>query len=299
MCVICVKPGGIDLPDIDCFKSAHNSNPHGAGFMVAHPNGAQIIIEKGFFNPCDMYDVVNRTAELLKRPLKDLSMVFHWRLATHGSHSKGNCHPFPLTDDLASLKAETLQWFGPAMAHNGVFPIDVPRDERDLSDTQWGIMQVFSKLIFDEIESAQDNDIPLLNTGRIVVLDPTGRLVRRGYWQEDAGCFWSNNSYRPSKYVSERRDVDELEARYDFHDDCPDELSDEDFDAYVESGGGFCPQCTGVNLDIGEIEAGIEIGQVTRKVKCLDCEATWQEEYYLSGVSQAIPGKKEDEHAEE
>jgi hypothetical protein len=272
MCIICIKPVGMPLPDLECFKSAHVMNPHGAGFMVAHPDKQQVIIEKGFFDPYSMYEMANRTAERLKKTFEDLSMVLHWRLATHGSHSKGNCHPFPLTDDLASLKAETIQWFGPAMAHNGVFRIDVPRDERDLSDTQWGIMSLLSTLTFDEIEKASEDAIPILNSGRIVLLDPTGRLIRKGSWVEDKGCFWSNPSYW-SFSSNRRRDIEDLEERYQFHDDCPDGLGymDDDVECYVESGGGFCPECTGMNLDSGGYQSGDQPGVITRIVKCTDC----------------------------
>lgn len=290
MCVICIKPAGAALPGIETFRSAHDSNPHGAGFMVADPGGEKVIVHKGFFDPGDMYEFVVQLAARLGAPPEDLNMVIHWRYATHGSRTPGNCHPFPLTADVEALKSPSIEWNGPAMAHNGVFPIEVPRDERDLSDTQAAIMKVFSEMTFDDIDGAADRDIPILGSNRIVVLDPSGRITHKGSWLEDSGCWWSNGTYRRFTRSHDRQQET---------DDCPSFLEDEepqwDDENYVQNGGGYCPACYCTDIGVGGFIEDCQPGVIVRNCICNQCKVTWQEEYCLVDASRTAAESNEEE----
>lgn len=52
---------------------------------------------------------------------------------------------------------------------------------------------------------------------------------------------------------------------------------------YVTSGGAACPFCESSNIEGGEHDC--EGTFSWQEVSCLDCEATWQDVYTLTGIS--------------
>lgn len=114
MCLIVRKPAGVVWP-LGVLRSAAKKNPDGIGWM--YHDGAQLRVGR-YVNP-------NRKA--YKRKLLDVAaalvdheVVLHLRMATHGTVSPGNCHPFKVIDGLY-------------MMHNGV--LDGEKPEGVESDT--------------------------------------------------------------------------------------------------------------------------------------------------------------------
>lgn len=124
--------------------------------------------------------------------------LFHSRITTHGSTSKANCHPFQIGNDRLSV-----------LAHNGMLPI---KDDGKRSDTR----------IFAEDILPANGGVSLLNSrkrrkelaefakgSKLVILsaNPASKedyyIINEddGDWSSD-GVWWSNNSYRWSRYTS-------------------------------------------------------------------------------------------------
>lgn len=80
MCVIIYKPAGKELPSLDILDKAYHRNPHGCGLV------SPSVFYKGLS--------YNSFKKNLKECCSDEPLLIHFRLATHGSVKKPNCHPF-------------------------------------------------------------------------------------------------------------------------------------------------------------------------------------------------------------
>lgn len=103
MCVIIIKPEGFKLPGEQELYYAKQCNPHGFGFVT----------EKRLFKTLDF----NEFMKEIKKVRRDENCIMHFRLATHGSIKKANCHPF---------KKGNI-----AFCHNGVLSIQPDGDKTD------------------------------------------------------------------------------------------------------------------------------------------------------------------------
>lgn len=105
MCVICYIPKGIETPSREIVTAMHRANSHGMGMCTPSISYKGMSFES-------FYD------RLRQRSVEEPCML-HFRLATHGSIKKANCHPFH--DDL------TDTYF----MHNGVIDIETRGDMTD------------------------------------------------------------------------------------------------------------------------------------------------------------------------
>lgn len=116
MCVIIYKPSGITMPSDEILKAAYNANPHGCGFV----------------SPSTFYKGLSYRS--FKEHLTHVSInepcIIHFRLATHGSIKKANCHPFRRGD----------VWF----AHNGILSI---RPVGDMTDSETALQNIIAPAI--------------------------------------------------------------------------------------------------------------------------------------------------------
>ena len=122
MCIIMSKPAGVRFPSMNTLRNCWERNPHGAGYAVA--NGGAVYIRKGFMTWDEFVSDINFDT------LIEHACVFHFRFATHGSTSPGNCHPFPVEGNLKRRKTRT----DVAIAHNGIVQ-NIPITKKDYSDT--------------------------------------------------------------------------------------------------------------------------------------------------------------------
>ena len=201
MCIIMSKPAGIEFPDIITLRNCWDNNPHGAGYAVAYRE--KVHIRKGFMTWEDFMESINFD-QLVK-----YSCVFHFRYATHGSRSGGNCHPFPVS---GNLKQEEIRTYV-AIAHNGVIP-NIQITEDDYSDTMSYVSETISP--FWEyckekgaryMYSIKRNKENLLQETRSKwsFLFGDGKIINVGQGVRRDGIWYSNAGFQCSSYRLRRR----------------------------------------------------------------------------------------------
>jgi len=194
MCIIAIKPAGIDMPATSTIENMWYNNDDGAGFMYAA--GGSVHIEKGFMTLKDFKAALKRlekTIDVVNTPV-----VVHFRITTHGGTSPGNTHPFPVSEKLPLLRMTKCKT-PLAVAHNGI--IDIKPSQEDISDTMEYIMTQLAplyqlrkdfykqpagkKLVYNAIKS------------KMVFLDGTGGIETVGdFITGENGILYSNVSYR-------------------------------------------------------------------------------------------------------
>jgi glutamine amidotransferase len=187
------KPAGVPLPSLTILHNCWERNPHGAGYAVA--DGRAVYIRKGFMTWDEFIGGINFDA------LIDRACVFHFRFATHGSTSPGNCHPFPVEGNLKRQKVRA----DVAVAHNGIIR-DVQITKKDYSDT----MSYIEKRIAPYWQECKErgaymysvpkNQNVLLNeTGsKWSFLYPNGKIFNIGAGIMLGGVWYSNVGFLPA-----------------------------------------------------------------------------------------------------
>lgn len=195
MCVIAVKPQGLKLPEEAILKNMWDKNSDGAGFMYATEN--KVYIEKGFMTYEEFTNALNGLKERFTDDLEQLPLVLHFRITTHGGTSRGNTHPFPISDNVEHLKA--LDLTAPVgVAHNGV--IHTVKATTDLSDTQMYVKTILyplsklSSTFMDEYETLIDATI---GASKLAFLEGNGTITMIGTFTELNGIHYSNTYWKP------------------------------------------------------------------------------------------------------
>ena len=197
MCIIVGKKKGIELPSKTTLENCFDNNSDGAGLAYVN-NNKKVVIEKGFMTFEKFY---KRLMELDKRyDLKKKALIMHFRITTHGGTSKGNCHPFPISNSRKKLKATYLECGNVAFAHNKTVKICADEKEKDMSDTQ-----IFSRDYLYHIWKTnkrfyEDKNIRKIiermgGESRFCFLDDKEKLYTIGDFVEDNGVLYSNYSY--------------------------------------------------------------------------------------------------------
>lgn len=181
MCIIAIKPAGVAKPTAEQFKCMCDTNSNGFGYMTWSK-------EKGL----QVYKTMDRDA-YMKRVNKipdDQPVVYHMRIATHGSVQKKNCHPF---------MDETKKW---AFAHNGILSI---HNEGDMTDSETFFKRIAMPFIYAGIlpgDKAFDKMIDIIiNSSKFVFMNSEGELFYYGHFIKDKGLLFSNDSYKPRVYT--------------------------------------------------------------------------------------------------
>lgn len=202
MCIIFVKEKGVQLPGYETFKNMVESNPHGNGFAYLDTNSKKVVIRKGFMSLDEYYQAITEIPNAT-----DVPIVGHSRITTHGTTSKGNCHPFPISSKNADLKATKIET-DLAIIHNGIIPLKQNTNDikADLSDTMSYIKNTLyprykankyfykSEKMLKQIEQEiQSKMVFFNNRGEIVI-------ANKQLFIEDNGIFYSNDSYLSWEY---------------------------------------------------------------------------------------------------
>lgn len=190
MCVICIKPEGVEEPDKEDFRDMFISNSDGAGFMWVQDG--KVHVRKGFMKFDDFWKGWNKY-----NITKDTVAIAHFRIGTSGGKTQAMTHPFPITDNEDLLKQ--TEWDGDlAMAHNGVFG----GGTKDLSDTALFVRDIIHPLkeyLHDhngEFDDKMENIIAqAADTSRVVLLNSKGNYMKVGDWSEIDGCWYSNTKW--------------------------------------------------------------------------------------------------------
>ena len=145
MCVIAIKNKGVAMPNAKALKAMWDANDDGAGFMYTLDN--KVFIEKGFMHLHNLEKSLKALSMRVSKKnidMKDIPMVFHFRITTHGGTSPQNTHPFPVSpkaDHLKSLEVSTEL----AVAHNGIIS-GMSDTDTTMSDTMIYITDILSPL---------------------------------------------------------------------------------------------------------------------------------------------------------
>ena len=192
MCMLCVVPPNV-LPSREKLENSALNNPDGFGYAIAVPQEKRIHVVRTM----NADEAINGfLADKAKYP-KGYA-IWHARLATHGSHTLDNCHPFHIGKDKLSV-----------MAHNGVLPTEHEKNGKRsdtrifaehilprmggiaaLDDPQmYAVIEEFSagsKLAFLTVN-------PVANYQLYLVHEKSGTYDESEVW-------WSNNSHELSYY---------------------------------------------------------------------------------------------------
>lgn len=198
MCIICVSKKGIRQPNKNELKTMFSRNPDGAGYMVAR-NG-KVEIHKGFMSFDEFMKNING-----ENFTNDDVVIYHFRISTQGGVNREMCHPFPLSDNLETMKALDVNC-AVGIAHNGIIPMTCTRN-KEYSDTALFIAQYLNIFIRNERDLHNDAVMDVLNEcirSKMAILDRHGYVALCGdFIEEKSGLLFSNTTYKaytPQQY---------------------------------------------------------------------------------------------------
>ena len=196
MCIIAVKAAGRPLPNAEIMQTMWNNNPHGAGFMYA--KGGAVNIRKGFMDFADFQAALGRIENATALPI-----VLHFRISTGGGVCPAMCHPFPLSNNDAALRAPWTQ-AAVGIAHNGILDYPATKTTSDTYEYIKGQLFPLSQALpkwyknphaMQLVKNATDGS-------RLAILTASGEIITTGEgWYEDGGILYSNGSYIGSRYA--------------------------------------------------------------------------------------------------
>lgn len=241
MCVILVKERGIELPKKDVLESCWKRNPDGAGFMFNNSN--KVVIMKGFMTFEEFYLRLQTANEFYN--LKEKGLVIHFRIATSGLKDKGNCHPYPISNDNLDLRKSFITT-ELGIVHNGIIRSYNGKD-KILNDTQLFIKndlfelnsldkKFYKNVIFQSMIER------LIDGSRLVFLNKKGEIIKLGNWFQDGNYYFSNLNHvskrllninkRPQIFDNDLKYFDEENEEFTIND----EVVDKDyFDLFIDA----------------------------------------------------------------
>jgi predicted glutamine amidotransferase len=172
MCLIFAnKPN--QKPNYVALENAWWNNPDGMGLLLWDNVTSQWIVEKHLEADIDI--VIDRLEEFPTHAV-------HFRYATHGRVSIGNCHPFDIGGG----------WY---LMHNGILPFTPSKSHK--SDT-WQLSQYLKKMNISQWDDTQLKAfLPILREAsggdRLLIAKSDGSLVRIGNWVEKSEGYYSNS----------------------------------------------------------------------------------------------------------
>ena len=208
----------------------------------------KVIIEKGFMKFNDFY---NRLIECdLHHNLKKSTLIIHFRVATSGLVDNGNCHPYPITNNINLLRKTEIEC-EIGVAHNGVIR-EYNGKDNILNDTQMFIIEVIDDLIANTKKEYYKSKTfkkimeSMINGSRLVLLNTAGEIIKIGNWIEENGLYFSNDKYKTSNALKSSKyrkaQIFENELKYledDFEsndnfyiDDMP--VEEEEFNLFID-----------------------------------------------------------------
>ena len=195
MCIICLKPEGSVLPSFEILENCFFNNPDGAGYAVKRKGLKNVYFKKGFFNFNELYNA------LMEENISDEDIcAIHFRIATNGSVTSKNCHPFFITEDRKSAFAIEGSCKS-VLFHNGVLSKKYSYD-KNVSDTFLFTQNLAKKEKSLIAKKRLVSFIEKETTGSRILYFSAEGVIKSGDWIFDAGsgCFFSNYSFEPAFY---------------------------------------------------------------------------------------------------
>ena len=193
MCVIVVQNKGV-FPGWDTLHNCWDRNPHGAGFM--YQDDDKVVITKGLMTFQDFEVALKKVPNYEKR-----NLVYHFRIATHGSTLPSNTHPFPVTKNVEYLKSIDIKC-PVAIAHNGMISRamfdELERKTYNLTDTAQFIRDLTTLCLSDNGETyskkliQQTLKLESIYSGSRFAMMDAKNIYLYGTFYEHEGCMYSN-----------------------------------------------------------------------------------------------------------
>jgi len=193
MCIAIYQNKGNEITD-EQFNNCWQANPDGGGFAYITPDGE--IKTQHYMKYKKMFAAYKAAMD----QYGDSSpFLVHFRIATHGTVSIENCHPFRVTENKV-------------MIHNGMIPVPLDKNDKR-SDTNVFAQEYLSKLPANWLDDPYMVDMveDYITTGSKIALlstdtDYVGYILnqRLGHWTDENGIWWSNKSYErcTTKYTN-------------------------------------------------------------------------------------------------
>ena len=168
MCVIVLKFKGADFPSKRTIKACIEENPH--GFAMAWNENGQLRT----FRTMDADEIMSKYDEVRHLDPAATGLVFHARIATHGSKSLANCHCW--TNDEGNL----------AFAHNGILSNVGSRG--DLTDSETFFRDIFLP-VYDGAGKRVAMEVAritaLATNSRLALIDEKGDISPVGAYSKE------------------------------------------------------------------------------------------------------------------
>lgn len=197
MCIIAVKPAGVEWPTWNTLRQCWERNPDGAGLMYNDEFG-NVVIEKGFMEWSDFRHKIKQIKRLCT---SQTCVVMHFRIKTHGEVSRECCHPFPLEGSLELLRRTEIR-ARMGVAHNGVITgRDTSAKKSDTMDYILNILYPLAQLTDDLLDNKYIDHLieDTIGTCRLAILEGSGRCIMYGTWYDEGGMHYSNTSYKETR----------------------------------------------------------------------------------------------------
>lgn len=171
MCVIIIKPANAAMPDRAELFDAFCCNPDGCGF----------ISETRFYKGLSFESFMK---ELNKVP-KGERCIIHFRLATHGTIKRSNCHPF--------IKGDI------GFAHNGILSI---RPAGDLTDSETAFRYILYPIasVYGIDSRELENAVNLIIGSSKFAFMQNGKIKTFGNFVKYKGRYYSNTRHLKNSY---------------------------------------------------------------------------------------------------
>ena len=166
MCVIAVKKQGADFPSKKVITACMKENPH--GFAAAWNQNGRLMT----FRTMDEAEMIAKYDEIRRLDPAATALVFHARIATHGSKTLANCHCW--TNDDGTL----------AFAHNGV--LDNIQVCGDMTDSETFFRDIYLPVLEGAgPETAEKVAAAVAGHSKFAFIRADGTVSLTGSWSKD------------------------------------------------------------------------------------------------------------------
>lgn len=217
MCVALIKPKGKPVPNEEILRRCFYGNNDGAGFCFLRDK--KIIIKKGFLGYSEFLDQIKKSKIHIDEPA-----FFHFRSAGKSGVDVRKSQPFPLSNDLNSMRRSQSETQNFVFMHNGT--INYGREEydpyksypnssyiNDVSDSMLFGINVFKNMTNPYVERCsvetmisnflitKDRKLKLqideiIKNNRFAFLNNQGSILILGKgWVISNGILYSNDKY--------------------------------------------------------------------------------------------------------
>lgn len=192
MCVICVSGCGVPQPTKDQIKTMFQTNPDGAGYMVAR--AGRVEIHKGFMT-CETF----LSALAREKFTAADAVVYHFRISTQAGVTRAMTHPFPLTRNITDCKQLDAEC-ALGVAHNGIIRLTSNACDREYNDTAYFIAEYMSFILRSKKDMQDKRILDIIENlthSKFALLYKDGTISTIGsFICEKNGLLFSNPTYR-------------------------------------------------------------------------------------------------------